>query len=210
VGTATDIASYPHGRVPRQVRERQVLGLAEELFAERGYHGASMDELARRAGVSKPVIYDLIGSKDQLFEACVQRVADELAARVAAAVADEPEPLRKLHAGAVAFFQFVAAHKQSLDVLFPGDSGPFGPEVADIRRRQTQFVSMVLAESAADMGIDIEAIRIDAAAHALNGAFEALVHWWQDHPEVAPETLADWLVELVLPGLERFAEQSGG
>ena len=51
---------FEHGRVPRAVRGRQLLELAAELFAERGYGGASMDELARRAGVTKPVVYELL------------------------------------------------------------------------------------------------------------------------------------------------------
>jgi len=62
---ATSVEDYAHGRVPRAVRERQLLELAEELFAERGYGGASMEELARRAGVTKPVVYELFGSKER-------------------------------------------------------------------------------------------------------------------------------------------------
>ena len=65
---AQQVEGFQHGRVPRPVRERQLLELAEALFAERGYAGASMDELARRAGVTKPVVYELFGSKDGLFE----------------------------------------------------------------------------------------------------------------------------------------------
>jgi len=60
------IEDFQHGRVPRELRERQLLELAEELFGERGYAGASMDELARRAGVTKPVVYELFGSKDSV------------------------------------------------------------------------------------------------------------------------------------------------
>ena len=76
---AQQVQDFKHGRVPRPVRERQLLELAEELFAERGYAGASMDELARRAGVTKPVVYELFGSKDGLFGACVDRSIERLA-----------------------------------------------------------------------------------------------------------------------------------
>ena len=62
--SALQVTDFQHGRVPRAVRERQLLELAEELFAERGYAGTSMDELCRRAGVTKPVVYELFGSKD--------------------------------------------------------------------------------------------------------------------------------------------------
>ena len=82
--TGSRIEDFQHGRVPRRVRERQLVELAEELFAERGYQGASMEELARRAGVTKPIVYELFGNKDGLFRACLQRSADQLAELVAA------------------------------------------------------------------------------------------------------------------------------
>lgn len=74
-GASGEVEGYARGRVPRDVRERQIVALAEALFLERGYQGASMEELARRAGVSKPIVYDLVGSKEQLFDACVARAA---------------------------------------------------------------------------------------------------------------------------------------
>src|SRR5512132_657322 len=79
------IGDFRHGRVPRAVRERQLVELGEELFAERGFAKASMDELARRAGVTKPVIYELFGSKDGLFEACLEGLAMRLAESIAEA-----------------------------------------------------------------------------------------------------------------------------
>ncbi|HEV7845379.1 MAG TPA: TetR/AcrR family transcriptional regulator [Thermoleophilaceae bacterium] len=77
--------------MPREVRERQLVELAEGLFAERGFAKASMDELARRAGVTKPVIYELFGSKEGLFRACLEGLALRLAEQIAEAArgADE-------------------------------------------------------------------------------------------------------------------------
>nr|MDQ3757602.1 TetR/AcrR family transcriptional regulator [Actinomycetota bacterium] len=119
--TATDIADFRHGRVPREVRRRQMLDLAEELFAERGYTAASMDELARRAGVSKPVVYDVFGSKEQVFRACMTRLADELAAGVQEAVAGAGDQRGRLRAGALAWFRFVADHRRTWEALLAGD-----------------------------------------------------------------------------------------
>lgn len=202
---ASEIARYPHGRVPRALRERQLLELAEALFAERGYGGASMDELARRAGVTKPVIYDLIGSKEELYRRCVQRAADELYERVAAAVAEAADPPARLRAGSLAFFRFVAEHRRSWEMLFTGDPGPFSAEAAGIRARQTGLVIELMDEAARALGASIDPRRLSATAHALNGAYEALAHWWYANPDVPPEALADWLVEMVLPGLQQIA-----
>src|SRR5215212_10680191 len=85
MGAVARIEDFRHGRVPRAVRERQLVELGEELFAERGFAKASMDELARRAGVTKPVIYELFGSKDGLFRACLEGLAMRLAESIAEA-----------------------------------------------------------------------------------------------------------------------------
>ncbi len=77
-------------RVPREVRIPQIARIAEDLFGQFGYQGTSMDDVARLAGISKPVVYDLVGSKEELFRLCMARSADELATRVASAVAGCP------------------------------------------------------------------------------------------------------------------------
>src|SRR3954465_10225971 len=107
------IEDFRHGRVPREVRERQLVELGEERFAERGFAKASMDELARRAGVTKPVIYELFGSKEGLFEACREGLALRLAESIAEAArgADSvggvsaPDPEARLRAGGLAFLR---------------------------------------------------------------------------------------------------------
>ena len=73
-----ELAGHPHRRVPRDLRRRHLLELATELFSERGFEAASMDELAQRAGVSKPVIYDQFGSKEGLVVAVVDAMGIEL------------------------------------------------------------------------------------------------------------------------------------
>src|SRR5689334_25271338 len=108
---ANEVSSYPRGRVPREVRRRQVIALARDLFIERAYAGASMDELARRAGVSKPVVYDLVGSKEELFRDVMSVEAEELANQISHAVTGEPDHGERLRAGALAFFRLVGARR---------------------------------------------------------------------------------------------------
>ena len=198
---STDIAGYRHGRVPRDLRLRQVLTIAGELFAERGYSGASMDELARRVGVSKPVVYDLVGSKEELFRTLMLRTADELAERVAGSVRAEDDPLERLRAGATAWFRFVGEHRATWAAFLAGADLPLGDEVRAIRRRQADLVAALLAESAGEMGVAVAPALIDAAAHMLNGGFEALGAWSADHPDVSPEQLADLCARAIYPGL---------
>ena len=137
------IEDFRHGRVPRVVRERQLVELGEELFAERGYAKASMDELARRAGVTKPVIYELFGSKEGLFRACLEGLALRLADAIAEAArgadaasgpdpesrpsaggpasasppAGEPDPEARLRAGGLAFLRFAQENRLTLHLV---------------------------------------------------------------------------------------------
>jgi AcrR family transcriptional regulator len=193
------ISDFPHGRVPRALRERQVVDLAEELFAERGYAGASMDELSRRAGVTKPVVYDLFESKDGLFRACVERATGRMAESIAAAVRAESEPQARLRAGGLAFLRFAADNRVAFDLMTMG--GRFAEEAQRVRRRQAELIRQLLEETAPD-GVDPR--ELEVVAHAVNSAYEGVAHWMWQHPEVPVEQLADWIVDLLTPGLRRF------
>jgi AcrR family transcriptional regulator len=196
-----EVAAYPRGRVPREVRRRHVVGLASELFTERGYDRASMDELAKRAGVSKPVVYDLVGSKEELFRDVMTLEADELARRISSAVALESVPEERLRAGAVAFFRFVGERKEAWASLMAMEAAAVTREVARVRRYHSKVVAGLLSQGAAELGTEADPLVTDAVAHAINGACEALATWWQEHPDVEAEVLAGMLTELVRPGL---------
>jgi AcrR family transcriptional regulator len=205
---ANEVAAYPHGRVPKEVRRRHVVGLASELFTERGYEGASMDELARRAGVSKPVVYDLVGSKEELFRDVMTLEAEALARRISEAVALEVVPEERLRAGAVAFFRFVGERKETWASLMAMEAAAVTREVARVRRYHSKVVAGLLAQGAAELGAEFDPLVTDAIAHAINGACEALAMWWQEHPDVDAEVLAGMITELVRPGLLALSGRS--
>jgi len=219
------IEDFRHGRVPRVVRERQLVELGEELFAERGYAKASMDELARRAGVTKPVIYELFGSKEGLFRACLEGLALRLADAIAEAArgadaaggpdsesrpsADAPgsasrpagvapDPEARLRAGGLAFLRFAQENRVAYELLY---EGRFSDAAVNVRRRQAALILELMREMAPD---DVDPRELEVAAHAVNSAYEGVAHWMWEHPESDVEELADWTVELLLPGLRRF------
>jgi AcrR family transcriptional regulator len=199
--SARNIEDYRHGRVPRRLRERQVLELAEALFAERGYAGASMEELARRAGVTKPVVYELFGSKDALFGVCVERAIEGLAQSIAAAVRAETDPERRLRAGGLAFLRFAADNRVAWDLMSMTGGARFAEQALSVRRSQAALIHELMAELARD---DVDERELEAAAHAVNAAYEGVAHWMWAHPDVPLEQVADWVVELLIPGLRRF------
>ena len=196
---APQVEDFKHGRVPRPVRERQLLELAEALFAERGYAGASMDELARRAGVTKPVVYELFGSKDGLFGACVDRSIERLAADISSAVRAEDEPEARLRAGGLAFIRFAAGNRVAWDLMSMG--GSFEEKARAVRSSQAELIRELMAEMARD---DVDQRELEVAAHAVNAAYEGVAHWMWAHPDVPIEQIADWIADLLIPGLRRF------
>jgi AcrR family transcriptional regulator len=192
------IEDFRHGRVPRAVRERQLVELGEELFAERGFARASMDELARRAGVTKPVIYELFGSKEGLFEACLEGLALRLAESIAEAARAEEDPEARLRAGGLAFLRFASENRVAYELLY---EGRFSEAAGRVRRRQAALILELMRERAPQ---DVDARELELAANVVNSAYEGVAHWMWDHPEIDIEQLADWTVELLLPGLRRF------
>ena len=196
--SSAKIADFPHGRVPRAVRERQIVALGEELFAERGFAKTSMDELARRAGVTKPVIYELFGSKDGLFNACLEGLALRLANQIADAARAEDDPESRLRAGGLAFLRFATENRVAYELLY---EGRFSEAATTVRRRQASLILELMRELAPE---DVDPREIEVAANAVNSAYEGVAHWMWDHPDIPIERLADWTVELLLPGLRRF------
>ena len=195
---AARIEDFRHGRVPRAVRRRQLVGLGEELFAERGFAKASMDELARRAGVTKPVIYELFGSKEGLFEACLEGLALRLADAIADRVREHDDPEARLRAGGLAFLTFARENRVAYELLY---EGRFSDAAVAVRRRQAALILELMGEIAPET---VDPRELEMAAHAVNSAYEGVAHWMWEHPESDVEQLADWTVELLLPGLRRF------
>ena len=194
------IEDFKHGRVPRELRRQQLVELAQELFGERGYEGSSMEELCRRAGVTKPVVYDLFGSKDGLFRACLERAGARLAASIVEAVRAHREPEARLRAGGLAFLRFAAENRVAWELMFAG-GGRFADAAAAIRDNQARLILELMEEMAPR---EVDRVELELAAHAVNAAYEGVAHWMWEHPDVPLEQLADWTVELLIPGLRRF------
>jgi AcrR family transcriptional regulator len=200
----------PRRRLAPEVRRQQVLDAAVAVFSEEGFHGASMDAVAVRAGVSKPLVYVHGGSKDELFAACLHREADRLLRSVqSAAGAPDEEPPARLRRALRAFFHALTTRRQGWTVLWrQASTGPFAGEVDALRRR--------IVEQAADLmagGLGVPRTRVLPYAHTLVGAAEGLAHWWLTDPAAAATTgpgdpadvLADMLVAVVGPGLATIA-----
>src|ERR687896_2169660 len=106
--TVTSLTRTPIRRkVPRHLRERQMLAVAERAFAAKGFHGASVDAIAEGVGVTKPMVYAYFGSKEGLYRACMARARERLFDTLRANVDPAAPPDEQLWKGLLAFFTFV-------------------------------------------------------------------------------------------------------
>ena len=110
----------PSGRLPAARRRRQFLDVAVDVFAERGFHATSMDEVAEAAGVTKPVLYQHFESKRELFVELLEDVGSHLVSAVTAAVSGAVGPRQRVEAGFEAYFEFVTQQTNAFRLLFGG------------------------------------------------------------------------------------------
>jgi len=178
--------------MPRAQREQLILSVAGALFARDGYHGASMDEIAAAAGVSKPMLYAYFDSKEGLYVAYIELAGQELIERLDRAFAQEPLRLR-----VDAFLAFVEEHRDGWRVLWgeASASAPVAEETAQLRGRITAAVQRLLLGGPPEGVFDDDAAA--AAAHAIVGAGEALANWWLERPEVPRAQVAAWYAAVV-------------
>lgn len=186
-------------RLPRAEREEQLLTVAEAVFAERGFRAASMDDIALRAGVTKPVLYDHFGSKDGLIAACIRQAGSRLLRDVAAAVNVASGPAAQLEAGISAFFRFVGSHGQGWFMLIGENTvvGPAADALEVIRRQQAGYVAQTLAAYLPEQHSD----DVRAFAEAIIGACERVALWRRDQPTISADRATAALMAVVWAGL---------
>jgi len=108
-------------RLPRDERRGQLLQFASEIFVDRGYHATGMDEIADRAGVSKPVLYQHFSSKLELYLAVLQQHVDNLVSGVRQALRTTTDNRQRLRAAVEAFFDFIEHDSQGYRMIFQND-----------------------------------------------------------------------------------------
>jgi len=184
-----------------------------ELFAEHGYEGASIAEIARAGGVTPAVIYDHFPSKAQLAVDLLERQTANLLEFVGEALESAPEgEAAQLRAGVEAFFTYVEEHRFAWRMIFRDP--PSDPEVAAAYRRlngqATSAIAVFLQRGNRGALVNYEDPDQTAQifAEALKAAQNGLASWWYEHPEVPRETIVERLLDFAWVGLERIAAGS--
>ncbi|MFJ1602881.1 TetR/AcrR family transcriptional regulator [Streptomyces sp. NPDC088253] len=198
-------------RMPRAVREQQMLDAAVRTFGQRGYRSASMDEIADLAGVSKPLVYLYLNSKEDLFTACIRREAAALTAAVRAGVQSGLPADRQLWAGLRAFFTHTAENPDGWAVLHRQartHGEPFAAEVAAMREELVAFVTQLIVVAAREAHRDpsLPEREVAGLAEALVGAAESLAAWANATPGVSAKQAAATLMNFAWAGLGDLME----
>jgi AcrR family transcriptional regulator len=188
--------SAPRRRVGRAEREQQILDAAVAVFTERGYQGASMDAVAERVGVTKPVLYTHFGSKDGLLLACIARARTELLAVTTAAVGEAVGTEDMLRRSIRAFFDFLDAQGGACSLLYT-EPTVAGDALEGIRAQQTDFIASLLAAQAPGT----EPQRLTGWAQVIVGACERLALWRDRDCEVSAADATEYLMDLAWTGL---------
>ncbi|MEU9140826.1 TetR/AcrR family transcriptional regulator [Streptomyces sp. NPDC048404] len=193
-------------RMPRAVREQQMLDAAVRTFGQRGYRAASMDEIAELAGVSKPLVYLYLNSKEDLFTACIRREAKALTKAVRAGVRPELAADRQLWEGLRAFFTHTAENPDGWAVLHlqaRTHGEPFAAEVFAMREELVHFVTQLIVVAAREAHRDpsLPAREVAGLAEALVGAAESMAAWANATPGVSARQAAATLMNFAWAGL---------
>src|ERR1051325_6170286 len=108
-------------RLPRSARRKQLLAAAQEVFVAQGYHAAAMDDIAERAGVSKPVLYQHFPGKLELYLALLDTHCDAIIAQVRAAMLSTSDNRERVRGAVRAYFEFVDHESEAFRLVFESD-----------------------------------------------------------------------------------------
>lgn len=198
----------PRRRLTAEARREVIETAAAELFAERGYHLASMDAIAQASGVSAPVLYDHFDSKRALHRRLLERHTDELLALWRAHLpGDEPAAVR-IPRAITAWAAYVETHPFAAR-MFQGTPGEPALE-ADFQavdaRGRAALVEILGAEGGATnlAGADYPAA-FEMSVELIRSALTGLAVWWRAHPGVAREDVVATAMNVLWLGFERAA-----
>ncbi len=200
--------TQPRRRMSKEARRAQLLAAAEAVFGEVGYSGATMELVAARDGVTRSLLYEHFDSIDEIYLECHRAAREEMQGRLLdAALAAGPDLHDQLRAGLGAYFAYVAERPERFALLY-GPGGPGGPlaeQTGELRFISAERIAALFAAAAPHVPED-EAV---AAAHIISGASEQLARFSRRNPEVEVETLVEWMMLAIWPGVEKRLEEAG-
>jgi len=201
--------STTNSRLPKSQRKRQLLAVARQVLARDGYYKTTMVDIAREAGVTKPVLYQHFASKRDLYTAVLNDIGDRLRAAVLDAIDQSAPPRQQVSSGIAAYTTFVDTDREGFQLLFCGNS-----RQDDEWSAIAGAVERSLAEAIADL-IVVDGVSFEhriALGHGIVAMAEGMMRYWLLDPEsnLDREQLVQSLVSLMWGGLRNLHPGAAG
>jgi AcrR family transcriptional regulator len=201
----------PRKRLTAAARREVIELAAMELFAERGYHGAAIDEIARRSGVTPPVVYDHFESKPALHRRLLERTRDELLAMWRENLDGSGTLEQQVARSFDAWARYVQAHPYAPRMFFRETTGI--PEIraahSEIAAEANTALAGILSGLPGSSHLQAEGAPLAFAmtSEVIRGGLTELAIWWSEHPDVPREQIVSTAMNTIWVGLQRA---SGG
>jgi len=184
-------------------RREQLLDIARRLFAERGFEGTSIEEIAARADVSKPVVYEHFGGKEGLYAVVVDREVERFIAMATRLLAGKDNTTEKFEVAAVELLRYIQDNSDGFRILVrdsnpSSGSGTFASLISDIASQVEYILGDVLKERGYDPKL------APLYAQMLVGMVAFTGQWWLDARKPELEEVAAHLVNLAWNGLSQL------
>lgn len=185
------------------LRTQQLLDVAEELFAERGYAATSIEDIARAAGVTRPVVYERLGNKEGAYLAVVTRVRAQLEELMTAAALSVTEPREQLRLGTGAYFDYLEQQPRRWTILY-GSSTPILGDLGE-RLSEARFHTVERIVDLLRLHLEGESeTTIHAIGHLISGALEQIGRWWIRNPDLSRDQMVDYSVDILWSGVSPY------
>jgi AcrR family transcriptional regulator len=195
--------SNDKGRLPRDERRAQLLAAALEVFTAAGYHSAAMDEIADRAGVSKPVLYQHFPSKLDLYLAVLDTHIDSLVFAIQRAIQSTPDNAKRVQATIAAYFDFIEAEGEAFRLLFESDMN-VEPAVRERLNRMTyDCAAAVSAVISLDTGLPQEAAML-LGVGLIGSAQVTARHWLERDSKLSRDQAQSLVTNIIWRGISGF------
>jgi AcrR family transcriptional regulator len=191
MASGTQTAGRPL-RLPRSARRKQLLEAAQEIFVAQGYHAAAMDDIAERAGVSKPVLYQHFPGKLELYLALLDTHCDAIVAKVREAMSASTDNKVRVARAVSAYFDFVDHDSEAFRLVFESDLRNEPAVRERVERVERGCVEAITETIMADTGVT--RARAELLAAGLCGAAEIAARFWLTGGRQVPKSDAESLV----------------
>jgi AcrR family transcriptional regulator len=206
LSTETKPKPEPRRRLTAAARRELIAAAAAELFAERGYRGASIEEIARRSGVTPPVVYEHFDSKADLYRSLLERHFAELREVWREYFVGDDPLQRRIALSFDAWFAYVEEHPFAGRVLFRYSTDPEIEAIhAEVAARSREAILPLFAAEpgAENVAGSVAGEGIEMVWVVLRGVLQGLAVWWSEHPDVPRERVVTTAMNALWIGFER-------